>query len=90
MTPQEKHDRSLFKHIGDETTLEEYLPQLVAIEKAANEKSFAAASALRQAQEDCEKAWAEWDVAMTERTQLKWILDRNKLTAEHTKKWSKA
>jgi hypothetical protein len=90
MTPQEKHDRSLFKNIGDETTLEDYLPQLVAIEKAANEKWFAAAAALRQAQEDCEKARAEWDVAMTERIQLKWILDRNKFTAEHTKKWSKA
>ena len=90
MTPQEKHDRSLFKNIGDKKTLEAYLPHLVAIEKAANEKSFAAHAALRQAQEDCEKAAAEWNEAMTDRTQLKWILDRNKLTAEHTKKWSKA
>lgn len=90
MTPQEKHDRSLFKSIGDETTLEDYLPQLVAIEKAADEKWTLAYAALKEAQDNLEKAVAEWNEAMTDRTQLQWILGRNKLTAENTKKWSKA
>ena len=90
MTYQEKHDRSLFKNLGDETTLEEYLPQLIAIEKIADEKWTDAYAAFKEAQDNLEKAVTEWNEAMTDRSQLQWILNRNKMTAEHTKKWSKA
>ena len=90
MTVQEQFDRSIFRNLGDKTTLEEYLPQLIAIEKAAKDKSYSASAALKEAQEYDRKATEEWDKAVTERIQLGWILDRNRLMAEHTKRWSKA
>ncbi len=89
MTFQEKYDRSFFPNIGD-ATLEEHLPQLVAIAKAANERSFEAHANLRKAQADCVKATQEREKADSERTHLKFILDRNRINDELSKKWSKA
>ena len=89
MTFQEKYDRSFFPNIGD-ATLEEYLPQLVVIAKAADEKSFQAHAHLRKAQADCVKATEERDKAASESIHLEFILNRNRLMAEHTKRWSKA
>jgi hypothetical protein len=87
MTYQEKHDRSFFPNIGDETTLEEYLPQLVVIAKAADEKSFQAHANLRKAQADYVKAREERDKAASESIHLEFILNRNRLMAEHEKRW---
>jgi len=86
MTLQEKYDRSFFPNIGD-ATLEEYLPQLVAIAKAANEKSFEAHANLRKAQEDCIKAIQEREKADSERTYLQFILERNRINEELSKRW---